>query len=278
MNEDIEKTRKMVESNQIDSAFEKLTLLTKTDRELNDQVLVLVAKFRDVRKKENLGLIGSDEAFTIRSQVNYAMLNILTEYETKSSNFLSSSTQPPQHTVFISYNHNDIQIVNKLKEKLRANNIDVTIDSEKMLAGEDIADFIEKSVSDTETTISIISKKSLLSAWVAMETINTYYHQKTKSDKKFIACYIEDDFFQRNFTDDALDIVDAQLHEIDAIKKTRIEKGRNTRDLNNEYTRLKELSNGMDEIVRRLRESLCIDIRNENLEANFKRILQKIES
>lgn len=152
------------------------------------------------------------------------------------------------------------------------------IDSEKMQAGEDIKEFIEKCVRDTGTTISLISKNSLLSAWVAMESINTFYHEKTDTKKKFIACFITDDFFNRNFTDDALDHIEGEIKEIQGLITTRMEKNRSIRDVQNELTRMTELRNSIDEIIRRLRESLCIDIRGENLANNFQKILQSIYS
>ncbi len=273
MNEEIESIRKLIAGNQTDKALGIFIKISKLNPEFKNQLLTLSSKFNDVRKKENLGLISSNDTFMAYSQINFSVLNLLSEYE---NNILDSSLIPK--TVFISYNHNDSGVANKLKEKLKANNINVTIDSESLQAGDDIKNFIEKSVRDTETTISIISKNSLLSAWVAMESINTYYQEKTEKNKKFIACYIEDDFFKRSFTDEALNLIDAELNEIETLRKLRSEKGRDTRDLNNEYTRLKELSNSLDEIIRRLRESLCIDIRDENFEKNFKKILQAIES
>ena len=52
-----------------------------------------------------------------------------------------------------------------------------------------------------------------------MESINTFYHEKTNDKKKFIACYITDDFFKRNFTDDALDHIEGEIKEIQLTSK-----------------------------------------------------------
>ncbi|MEO7961692.1 MAG: TIR domain-containing protein [Ginsengibacter sp.] len=273
MNEEFESIRKLIAGNQTGKALEIFVKIAKVNPEFQNQLLTLTSKFNDVRKKENLGLISSSETFMTYSQINFSVLNLLSEYE----NNVSVTSSVPKK-VFISYNHNDSEVANKLKEKLKANSINVTIDSESLQAGDDIKTFIEKSVRDTETTISVVSRNSLLSAWVAMESINTYYHEKTEPNKKFIACYIEDDFLKRSFTDEALNLIDAELDEIETLKKLRSAKGRDTRDLNNEYTRLKELSNNLDEVIRRLRENLCIDIRGEKFEENFKKILQAIES
>ncbi len=111
-----------------------------------------------------------------------------------------------------------------------------------------------------------------------MESINTFYHEKTDINKKFIACYIDDDFFNRDFTDNALDSIEEQIKEIQELISRRMEKNRSIRDLQNELSRMTELRNNMDEVVRRLRESLCVDIRNGNFENNFHKILEAINS
>ncbi len=284
---DIDKLRRFVAENKTDRALQMLQDAITAYPDMQNQLLTLTAKFTDIRKKENIGLIDDEEAMKFKAQINYSLLEMINEVENQSSNgsknypfaeVSSGETHAKQKTVFISYNHHDSAIANRLKEKLAAANIKVIIDSERMQAGEDIKEFIEKSVSETDTTISLVSATSLLSAWVAMESINTFYHEKTNTKKKFIACFISDDFFKRNFTDEALDHIDGEVKEIQNLISARMEKNRSIRDLQNELTRNTELRNNMDEIVRRLRESLCIDIRDEKLESNFNKITEAVNS
>lgn len=331
MIKEIDKLRKLIAENKMDRALQAIKENIAAYPDLQNQLLTLSAKFNDVRKKENMGMLDEGESSKLYSQVNYSVLELLNEIETTNASnapaeipvapsepeipnrsihgsWLSPhgkdsasngnendipaepaniravfSASPANEAVaatgvFISYNHNDMDVANKLKDKLKAENINVVIDSERMQAGEDIKEFIEKCIRETSATLSLISKKSLLSAWVAMESINTYKHEQAGSGKKFIACYINDDFFKRNFTDDALDFIEAEIKEVQGLITTRMEKNRSIRDLQNELTRLSELRNNMDEIIRRLRESLCIDIREGNLDTNFAKILQAIQS
>ncbi len=284
---DIDKLRRFVAENKTDRALQILQDGINAYPDLQNQLLTLAAKFADIRKKENIGLLDDSEAMKFNAQINYSLLEMIGEIEKKNSNgtgkdvdtnLLKAEAGAKQKTVFISYNHHDSAIAHRLKEKLAAVNIKVIIDSERMQAGEDIKEFIEKSVQETEITISLVSATSLLSAWVAMESINTFYHEKTNAKKKFIACFITDDFFKRNFTDDALDYIDGEVNEIQTLITARMEKNRSIRDLQNELTRNTELRNNMDEIVRRLRESLCIDIRDEKLESNFNKITEAVNS
>ena len=280
---DIDKLRRLVAENKTDRALQMLKDGIVGYPDMQNQLLTIAAQFADTRKKENIGLLDNSEAMKFYTKINFSVLEMINEIEQQQATGVN--TDKPLQTkntekkrVFISYNHHDSEIANKLKEKLSAKNIQVVIDSEGMQAGEDIKEFIEKSVRETGVTISLVSATSLLSAWVAMESINTFYHEKTDTKKKFIACFITDDFFKRNFTDEALDHIDGEVKEIQNLITARMEKNRSIRDLQNELTRMTELRNNMDEITRRLRESLCIDIRGEMLETNFSKITDAVNS
>jgi hypothetical protein len=285
---DIDKLRELVAENKTDRALQALKDDIKAYPDLQSQLFSISAKFADIQGKQISGLLDDGEEMRLEAGVNSNLLQLLKEIELQNGSFANSEksfapAQPEKNTtktksVFISYNHHDIEIANKLKDKLTAANINVVIDSKSMGAGEDIKEFIEKCVRETGATISLISTNSLLSAWVAMESINTFYHEKTDTTKKFIACFITDDFFKRDFTDQALDHVDGEIKQIQELVTTRMQKNRSIRDLQNELTRMTELRNNMDEIIRRLRESLCVDIRDEKLESNFNKITDAVNS
>ena len=282
MTADIEKLRNLIALNKLDRALQILKENISSYPELQSQLLTLTAKYNDTRQKETMGLLDENELAKMHSQLNFAVLELINDMAKGNAGSLQAQptyqTQDTKKTVFISYNHNDSDIANKLKEKFEAKGIEVIIDNENMQAGENIKEFIEKCVRESTITVSLISRKSLLSAWVAMESINTFYHEKTNAKKKFIACYIENDFFKRTFTDEALDQIEGEIKELQSIITVRIEKNRSIRDLQNELARKTELRNNIDEIVRRLRESLCIDIRNEHFDINFQRIVEAIHS
>ena len=86
-------------------------------------------------------------------------------------------------SVFLSYSHKDAATANKLKRVLISNDINVQIDTDLMSVGSDINDFVRQSILNTDYTVSIVSKHSLLSAWVAMETISTLDSEKISKMK-----------------------------------------------------------------------------------------------
>jgi hypothetical protein len=180
-------------------------------------------------------------------------------------------------TVFISYNHGDGEIADKLKATLEKNGIVVRIDEAVMEAGANIQEFIESSIRATDVTLSIISNRSLLSAWVALESIDTFYQEKFTGNKKFIACYIDDDFFQTDFRLKATKQIDIKIDEIERLIPEYIARKIDTNDLNDQKSRLYELRHNLGSILQRLRGSLCVDIREDKFEEGVAKIVNTIK-
>jgi hypothetical protein len=179
--------------------------------------------------------------------------------------------------VFISYNHDDSRVAERLKSALEAKGIQVTIDSTSMSAGESIQGFIERSIRETEVTLSIVSNRSLASAWVALESITAFYSERLRDDKKFIACYLDDDFFKPDYRLKATDLIDTKIGEIEALLPKYVEKKLDSNDLNNERTRLYDLRNNLGKILQRLKESLTLNIRESEFDRSLARIIKSIE-
>jgi hypothetical protein len=285
----VEQVRGFISSGRLDKAFDVLIpALQNKDNELYNRFLLLQGTLKKAKRDSNIGVLTNQEFLQINSKIGSDVFELLDEVSTlipaETKEAPVEKNIPEQKaannsakTVFISYNHNDSAVADKLKEELRKASIEVFIDKEKMLAGEDIKTFIEKCVKDSNITLSVVSKKSLMSAWVAMESVNSFFHEKT-SEKKFIACFIDDSFFSRGFTDEALDIIDVEVADIQDTIKKRMDRGRGISDLENELKRYRNLQNNIDEIIRRLRESLCINIKDDNFEKNFPKILEAIKA
>jgi len=179
--------------------------------------------------------------------------------------------------VFISYNHEDSLVADKLKSALEKAGILVTIDNVAMRAGASIQEFIESSIRDADVTLSIVSNRSLHSAWVALESITAFYGEKLRSGKKFIACYIDDDFFKPDFRLNATEQIDAKIDEIEKLIPKYAEKKLDTSDLNSQKSRLYKLRNDLGDILQKLKDSLTLDIRDSEFDKSLARIVQSIE-
>jgi hypothetical protein len=175
--------------------------------------------------------------------------------------------------VFISYNHKDSKVAEEIKKKLTDLGINVIIDSEALSSGMDIESFIKESILNTDLTISVVSKNSLLSSWVAMESIESF-SKETRSSIKFLPFVLDKTFLDRKFTGEAIDTIDLELDEIVEILKKRFEKKTGFADLYGEFKRYLALRNNIDEIVRRLRESLFVDVSQGNFEDGIGKLLK----
>lgn len=181
------------------------------------------------------------------------------------------------HRVFLSYNHEDSAAALKLREFLGGHGIQVTIDSDSMTPGQRISDFIEQSIRQSDTVISLVSTRSLLSSWVALETIHSLSRNRWNDNTLFIACYLDEDFFRPEFRLECTSRIDAQIGRIEQLIPEYASKKIDTVDLNDERTRLYELRNNLGTILARLRDSLCLDVRGEKLSTSGPRLLAAIQ-
>lgn len=183
---------------------------------------------------------------------------------------------PPDPKVFISYNHEDSITAIKIKNAIEKAGIPVIIDVVNMKAGTDITEFIQNSLKEATAIVSLVSNKSLKSAWVAKESIDTIFLETYMDNKKFIACYLDVDFFQNDYTLKTVEIIDLQIKDVQNIIEQSHDKGIDTRDLNDQKSRLIALRNGLDGIIGRLRDSLSLDVRDNSFDQSMKDLLKAI--
>lgn len=180
--------------------------------------------------------------------------------------------------VFISYNHNDQATALLLEQELRKNNIATIIEMESMPAGYEIEKFIRESVQQSRITLSLVSEESILSGWVATETLTTFFLQDFNTQKKFIACYLDASFLSEEFTERAYAVINKKLDDINTKIEESNRQKQNRRDLDALKNRLYKLRENLDEIIRRLRDSKCVDIRAEKLPESLPRLVNEIKA
>lgn len=182
-----------------------------------------------------------------------------------------------ENQVFISYNHKDRLVANRVRECLEKANIEVVIDSKNMKAGEDIESFINNSISQANITLSIVSTNSLLSSWVSMESTLSVSAEKV-TNKKFIAAYIDSDFFNIDFVDTALNRIESNTDEIEELIAKRLQKDRNIDDLYSELSRYKNLEYYLPKIISKLKSNLTVDITERNFDRGILKIIDTIRA
>jgi hypothetical protein len=179
---------------------------------------------------------------------------------------------------FISYCHDDAAAVSRLRDVLRGNGIEVIVDAEAMLPGERISDFIDRSIRDCDVVVSVVSDRSLLSAWVASETVQSFSRLKSDADLSFVACYLDDAWLQPEFRLHITQRIDERLSQIESLLPDYAVQRIDSADLNEEKTRLYSLRNNLGHLLAVLRETLCLDIRAAGFDASSKRLVAAIKN
>jgi hypothetical protein len=277
-----DRIRQLIAADKLEKAIEELISYVKTkDEDLTNQLTTFQAKLTKNKKDSRRGLISDQQANQTLMHVRFAVLEMLPEIEEidhppEDGLPPESDAKPVAPKVFISYNHGDSEVAGRLKQVLEDNGIVVHMDQAVMAAGANIQEFIESSIRDTDVTLCVVSNRSLLSAWVALESINTFYHEKFAGSKKFIACYLDTDFFSMDFRLNATSQIDAKIEEIDKLIPKYIASNIDTNDLNSQKSRLYKLRNNLGDILLRLRDSLSLDLRGEKFEESVTKIVNEI--
>ena len=184
--------------------------------------------------------------------------------------------RPSKPRVFISYSHDDTATALRLKALLRQHKLEVLIDTESMAPGEQITDFIDRSIRDCDVIVSLISSRSLISPWVASEAIAGEARNRWGREVVLIACYLDDDWLRPEFRLECTRQIDERLRRIEELLAEYAAKKIDPGDLNEEQLRLYNLRNNLGAILARLKNSLSLDMREDEFDASGKRLVTTV--
>lgn len=296
--------RAAIAQDRLDEAAAALAaLLGTSDRELASEVIAHQAALRSTATKLRRGTVDDDDAERALARIRYALLAIVDEVETRglvsgeaaagprtahsvsdpvasaaarSGAAASASATPAKPSVFLSYNHDDAATAARIRAALEAASVAVHIDGDAMAPGEDIGAFIARSVRNTDATVCIVSNRSLASSWVAVETVQAFDAERGGAGRRFIACYLDDDFFRPEYRLDRTREIDARIAAIEGLLPEYAAAKLDTDDLNREKSRLYALRNDLGRILARLKESLTLDVRGDRFEPAMQRLVASL--
>ncbi len=184
---------------------------------------------------------------------------------------------PRKRKVFISYSHRDESFVRKLVSILDKSKIPFVIDSKALCLGDDIDEFVRKSIRSTQATILIISENSLRSPWVMTEFLETLMSEILQDKKKLLPVHIDKRIFDPSLYLEIDNDIQSKIDEI----KTVIIKALN-RNIHISYyvdiwERLLDLKNNLDKALKKLSGSLIADFSNDvKLQKNLPLLLDRL--
>ncbi len=264
---------------------EALTLLVQH----NSDAVLLQARYNQAKKQQNMGMIDFGEWSRVQNQVNYAAMEMAgqvragggatTNYNApaiKDFKNAASNDSSANKKVFISYNHKDKEMADRVKEYLENGGLEVTIDREKMEPGQSISDFIKNNIRSNGYILSLVSQNSLRSGWVGMESTASLFAEWI-ADKHFLPLDLDGSWYRDGFYIETLryitDAVKAKEKEAREAKKL----GGRTTHIESQIERQLDLKANLSSIIERLQSVLTVPISNEHFDANMEDVLNVIK-
>jgi len=237
-----------------------------------DELLKIKTKYATFIRNKSLM---TDEQQRIElGKINNELIYLLNDFQT---NDLKIATTPiKKKTIFISYNHGDKEFAKKLSLDLKKNGYEVIRDEEKMLVGESIASFIMDSIKLADVIISIVSTKSIMSAWVALET-TTALTAELIGAKKFIPVLIDTSFFQPNFVSKASDHIEKETQKLRDEMIKLLNKKRGIDHLQDDLTRYSDSIHKLPTIVQQLKARLSLDMAGDKYTEALAKLLDTLK-
>jgi hypothetical protein len=259
---------------------------------VNQDAILLQARFKAAQKQNNMGLIDFSEWSRVQNQINFALLDLAGNAQSSPTNDGESGTSNPPQTastsasnasntpknskkVFISYNHKDAEMSQAVKNFLEENGCDVTIDVEDMKAGESIQSFIQDKIKENHYILSLVSQNSLKSGWVGKESTAAFF-ATWLADKQFIPVDLDGAFQDEMFYLNTVREINKKVKEKRAIVAELEAEGADPRPLNTEIYRLNDLKNNLGQIIENLKGVLTVKIDAANFEDGMKKVMKKI--
>jgi len=209
---------------------------------------------------------------------NYFISEMNTMKETQNVENLNASENKAVQKVFISYNHKDFPFVEQLMKDLEQSNIQLTIDIDSMKFGDDIQEFIERSIQTSDITLSVISENSLASPWVMLETLETFLQEDYLKSIRYIPVMIDQSFQSADFASKLIDHIEKSIDlifdEITRLSKKYVE----TDNLYFKKKRLITLRSNIDQVLLNLSKRFVADFSTQKkYEMNFFRLVRSIQ-
>jgi ABC-2 type transport system ATP-binding protein len=179
--------------------------------------------------------------------------------------------------IFISYSHADRPAADALCAALTAAGTALFIDHTAMLPGGSISEFVRASIRHSRATICVLSESSLLSGWVTQETLLALAAGELGPSRRFIAAYLDERFLDIGFRGAATKGIDARLSQIEELRAQAADLRIDTRDLDDEHARLFAVRSALGTVLQRLRESLCLDLREPVRAETLSRIVRTLQ-
>ncbi|MBK8558051.1 MAG: toll/interleukin-1 receptor domain-containing protein [Lewinellaceae bacterium] len=246
-----------------------------------DDAILLQAQFNAGKRQFNTGQIDNDDWQRIINGINFRAIEMAASVKDAAVVIpVSPSVAPVEpinaaNTVFISYNHQDRSVAEKIQEFLTQKGITVAIDFQNMAVGQNIGTFILDQIKHNQAVLSLVSKNSLRSGWVGLESDLAQYSQLL-NDKKFIPVMIDQGVFDGDFFFQIIEETDAKLKDLDGKIEKAKQLGIGYAQFETQRSRLHEQRNNLDKIFAHFQGVLIADISDGNFDSGMTSVVMAL--
>lgn len=179
-------------------------------------------------------------------------------------------------SVFISYNHADIEQAKAVETFLEKHEVLVIRDEKDMLVGRGIEQFIEENIRGNQFVLFLISSNSLSSDWVSMEIVEALWASKFQEGKLLIPCCLDDAFLDNDLIVEMVALLDKELKANQKERTRLVRQKMGTIHLDEKIKRLVHRRNNLPKVFAHLQTHKTVNIAPPNFEQGMAEVLKAI--
>ncbi len=273
----------------IKAQIQELISLGKTEEalelleQLTTDAVLLQSRYNGAKRQYSMGMIDFSEWSRTQAQINYAALEMMNSVKppkgggSEEQQGNNSTKTISSHSAFISYNHGDREIVDKIEAFLESKGLRIVRDTSDMVAGETIEGFIQRVMREKGHILSIVSANSMSSGWVGVENDLSFY-SSLFGGLQFIPVMVSPEVMQSDFIYTVVGSIDEKLKGLEAEVKKRKKLRLSDDDLIPKRKRLETLRQDLPKIIHRLQNVLTIDISGDNFHSGLEKVVAAIKN
>lgn len=210
------------------------------------------------------------------------LLNLLPEDDAQRESLNQSATKlrrlkegATSVSVFISFSSRDAEIKEWVKDALQESGVKVVDYENDMLLGERIKDFIARSIEENSFTLNLISRNSLLSAWVAEELLQNADFKAIKG-KRYVPCLVDETLFDDSFVLQARGTISEELQSLRGQMIDQLRENEPIEHLYDQFKLKERLYRNVASLVTKLRSIGCPNLTPSHFEEEIEKLVGKI--
>jgi hypothetical protein len=192
---------------------------------------------------------------------------------------MTQTDNSPKKDVFISYSTKDQAAKNYIKAVFDEAEITYFLDEVSLELGEDIERSLEENLNRTNFTVLLVSKNSLFSTWVSLESIHRLRQQEYRKTITFLPVLVDLEVMDWEFPIEMINHYKNKHDELEALREKAKKAGLPTKVYNDEIERIDVIIPQVGEIVQKIKNGLSANFADENRkEADLAKLIRTIKA